>query len=270
MLSVSASSPALSARSLRKVFHVKAGLGRRPREIIAVDDVSFDIPPQQNFGIIGESGSGKSTIARMMLGLEVPTEGEISFFGTPYIRHRRTAERLAHARQIQMVFQDPYSSLDPRQSIGGGLRELLRLHGADDHAARHESHRLLEQVGLSGRFADVRPLQLSGGQRQRVAIARALAVKPRFILLDEAVASLDVSIQAQILNMLAEIQKEMGVQYILISHNLAVVRQLTDLCIVMHRGKVVEEGRTEHVLLNPQHEYTIRLKESIPTPSFEI
>lgn len=258
----------LKVSGLRKIFVLRSGLFRTPREIMAVNDVSFEMQAGCNFGIIGESGSGKTTVARMLLGLETPSSGEIQFAGRPFTARRRSAERLIHARRIQMVFQDPYSSLDPRQSIAGGLRELLRLYGADEDTVRRETGLLLEQVGISSHLATSTPAQLSGGQRQRVAIARALAARPAIILLDEAVASLDVSIQAQILNILADIQNELGVQYILISHNLAVVRQLTDHCIVMNMGRVIERGRTEDVLSNPQHPHTIRLRESVPRPDF--
>lgn len=256
----------VAVEGLRKVFQVRGSVLEAPRQVVAVDDVSFAVPAHRNFGIIGESGSGKTTIARMLVGLEAPTSGSIQFFGQSYERERKAAARLAHARRIQMVFQDPYSSLDPNQTIGRGLDELLALYGSQGSALRPQSLRLLDQVGMSARLAEVLPRQLSGGQRQRVAIARALAAQPRIILLDEAVASLDVSIQAQILNTLADIREEAGVQYILISHNLAVVRQLTDDCIVMHRGRIVEQGRTEDVLTNPQHEYTIKLRDSIPQP----
>ena len=257
----------LSVRSLRRVFDIKGNMLQKGHQIVAVDNVSFDVPLGRNFGIIGESGSGKTTIARILLGFERPTSGDVSYFGEPFVRSRRAADRLAHARRIQMVFQDPYSSLDPRQTIGSGIRELLKLYGSDEGRAHVECLRLLDQVGISQRLAENLPRALSGGQRQRVAIARALAARPQIILLDEAVASLDVSIQAQILNTLADIQRDAGVQYILISHNLAVVRQLTDDCIVMHRGQVVEQGATETVLTNPQHEYTIRLRNSIPKPT---
>jgi len=266
MLTPAATDNSLDVAGLRKVFHVRGSVLEAPRSIVAVDDVSFAVPAQRSFGIIGESGSGKTTIARILLGLETPTGGSIRFFGEPYVRERSAAARLLHARRIQMVFQDPYSSLDPNQKIGKGLEELLALYGFEAASIRARRRGLLEQVGISPRLADVLPRQLSGGQRQRVAIARALAAQPRIILLDEAVASLDVSIQAQILNTLADIREEAGVQYILISHNLAVVRQLTDDCIVMHRGAIVESGPTEEVLSNPKHPYTIRLRESIPRP----
>ncbi|RWI57096.1 MAG: ABC transporter ATP-binding protein [Mesorhizobium sp.] len=257
-----ASEAAIAVRSLHKVFQSRTGWGLGKRSIVAVDSISFDVPRAASFAIIGESGSGKTTVARMLMGLERPTSGSISFFGEPLVFR----ERLASARRIQMVFQDPYSSLDPRQRIGDGLRELLTLHGASRADALRESLVLLDRVGLSARIAERPPRELSGGQRQRVAIARALAIRPALLLLDEAVAALDVSIQAQILNMLADIRAELGVQYILISHNLAVVRQLTDFCIVMHRGQIVERGTTEEVLTHPRHEYTARLKASIPNP----
>ncbi|HEV7260428.1 MAG TPA: ATP-binding cassette domain-containing protein [Bosea sp. (in: a-proteobacteria)] len=263
MLDSSSAAPLVVA-GLRKTFAIGGGLLQPRREIVAVNGVSFEVAAGRNFGIIGESGSGKTTIARILLGLESATSGDVMFFGERFARSRRATERLAHARRIQMVFQDPYSSLDPRQTIGDGLRELLRLY--DTEHVDHECQQLLDKVGISRALAAALPRRLSGGQRQRVAIARALAAKPRFILLDEAVASLDVSIQAQILNMLADIQKDSSVQYILISHNLAVVRQLTDDCIVMHRGAIVERGATEDVLANPQHEYTAQLRNSIPNP----
>jgi len=261
---------ALSVKGLRKVFELRRSWLATRKQVIAVDDVSFEIPSAMNFAIIGESGSGKTTIARILLGLETSTAGEVKFFGRPFRAERASAARLQHARQIQMVHQDPYSSLDPRQSVGSGLRELLRLYGTQGHdAIEAESRRLLDLVGLSRTLAVALPRELSGGQRQRVAIARALAARPRFVLLDEAVASLDVSIQAQVLNTLAEIQQASGVQYILISHNLAVVRQLTDLCIVMQHGEIVERGLTADVLMHPRHAYTQRLKDSIPNPAAE-
>lgn len=268
MSATSSVGTALRVAGLHKIFRLRRHGMARHIDVVAVDGVSFEIPLATNFAIIGESGSGKTTIARILLGLEIPTSGELEFFGCRFRADRSAAARLRHARQIQMVYQDPYSSLDPNQPVGSGLRELLSLYGTQGRdSIDAESRRLLDLVGLSSTLAAAMPRQLSGGQRQRVAIARALAAQPRLLLLDEAVASLDVSIQAQVLNTLGTIQQASGVQYILISHNLAVVRQLTDLCIVMRHGEVVERGRTADVLGRPQHEYTRRLKASIPNPA---
>jgi oligopeptide transport system ATP-binding protein len=179
-------------------------------------------------------------------------------------------QRRLRAAAIQIVFQDPYSSLDPLQTIGGCLDEVLRLHSSRTGAQRAERiAELLDQVGLDARIRDSRPRRMSGGQRQRVAIARALAAEPKVIVLDEAVASLDVSIQAQILNLLADVRDRTGISYILISHDLAVVRQITDTAIVMRHGAVVEQGRTADLLDHPQHPYTQLLRASIPAPGWK-
>ena len=247
----------LSAAGLRKVYG----------ETVAVDDVSFDVAAGGSLAIVGESGSGKTTIARMIVGLTRPTAGTITACGrdrsTPA---RSAAERRRRGAEIQIVFQDPYTSLNPRQTAQQTLDEVLRLHGggraADERSTRIAA--LGELVGLDERTLRSLPSALSGGQRQRIAIARALAAEPQLIILDESVAALDVSIQAQILNLLADIREETGISYILISHDLAVVRQLTRQSLVMHRGRVVEQGPTEQILDDPRDPYTQLLRASVP------
>ncbi|MFE7529665.1 ABC transporter ATP-binding protein [Kitasatospora sp. NPDC057542] len=245
------------------------GLRRTFGSVRAVDDVSFTLAAGGSLGIVGESGSGKTTTARIIVGLEQADEGAVLVRGRSRTgRARGRTERLERAREVQMVFQDPYLSLDPRTSVEAVLRETLRLHfpGAD-HAARIRE--LLDQVGLGTRAADALPRQLSGGQRQRVAIARALAVQPAVLVLDEAVAALDVSVQAQVLNLLADIREQTGVGYLFITHDLGVVRCVTDEVVVMRHGAIVESGPTAEVLDSPQHAYTRLLLESVPRPGWD-
>ena len=253
--------PILEVRGLRKEFG----------DLVAVDDVSFAVPPAGSLAIVGESGSGKTTIARMLVGLERPTAGTITACGRDRSRPARTTgERRTRGSEVQIVFQDPYTSLDPRQTAQATIAEVLRLHpdlAADQRRAR--SGELTGRVGLDERQARALPRALPGGQRQRVAIARALAAEPQVLILDESVAALDVSIQAQVLNLLADIRDSTGVSYVLISHDLAVVRQLTQDVIVLHRGVVVERGTTASVLDDPQHEYTRRLRASVPRPGWK-
>ena len=252
--------PVLSVLNLRKVFGA----------LVAVDDMTFGLMPGRSLAIVGESGSGKTTVARMIVGLERPTSGTIVACGRDRSRPaRRGAERKQRGREVQIVFQDPYSSLDPRQSGAQLIDEVLRVHHDHDARARRRVvGELAEVVGLDQRQMNALPKALSGGQRQRVAIARALATDPRVLILDESVAALDVSIQAQVLNVLADIRDERGISYILISHDLAVVRQLTEDAIVMQRGLVVERGPTGEVLDHPRHEYTQLLRASVPGPGW--
>ncbi|MDK9494277.1 ABC transporter ATP-binding protein [Streptomyces katrae] len=245
------------------------GLRRTFGTVRAVDDVSFTLPAGGSLGVVGESGSGKTTTARIVVGLEQADAGEVLVRGLPRPgRTRGRAARLARARQVQMVFQDPYLSLDPRTPVEAALRETLALHfPGRDHGARVRE--LLDQVGLGARAAEARPRQLSGGQRQRVAVARALAVEPAVLVLDEAVAALDVSVQAQILNLLADIREETGIGYLFITHDLGVVRSVTDEIVVMRHGAVVESGPTQEVLAAPRHPYTRLLLDSVPRPGWD-
>jgi oligopeptide transport system ATP-binding protein len=233
--------------------------------------VSFQVPPAGSLAIVGESGSGKTTIAKMIVGLERPTQGSISACGHNRSRPARSArDRRRRGREVQIVFQDPYTSLDPRQTAEATIDEVLRLHhGWTPERRRQRTAELTELVGLDARQSRAQPRVLSGGQRQRVAIARALAAEPQVLILDESVAALDVSIQAQVLNLLADIRAQTGVSYVLISHDLAVVRQLTDQAIVLYRGQVVERGPTARILDDPQHSYTRRLRASVPRPGWK-
>ena len=246
-------------------------LTKKFADFTAVDDVSFSLPAGQSLAIVGESGSGKTTIARMIVGLERPTSGTITACGHDRSRPARSArDRRRRGGEVQIVFQDPYTSLDPRQSAADAIDEVLRLHHGWPPARRAERvAELVSLVGLDERQAQALPRALSGGQRQRVAIARALAAEPRVLLLDESVAALDVSIQAQVLNLLADLRDSTGVSYILISHDLAVVRQLAEHAIVLWRGRVVEQGPTAAVLDDPRHEYTKRLRASVPRPGWK-
>ena len=251
--------PVLEVTSLRKEFG----------DLVAVDDVSFRVAEAGSVAIVGESGSGKTTIARMIVGLERPTGGSITACGQDRSRPARSRQdRRRRGREVQIVFQDPYTSLDPRQTAEEAIDEVLRLHHgwpADRRRARVAE--LTELVGLDERQA--RALPAGQRPRQRVAIARALAAEPRILILDESVAALDVSIQAQVLNLLADIRDETGVSYILISHDLAVVRQLTEEVVVLYRGQVVERGPTPRVLDDPQEDYTKRLRASVPRPGWK-
>ncbi|MET9657149.1 ATP-binding cassette domain-containing protein [Streptomyces sp. NPDC006510] len=245
---------------------VVEGLCKQYGNHTAVDGVSFTLAPGASLALVGESGSGKTTTVRMLVGLERPDDGTIRLDGRDRsARARNRAERLARAREIQMVFQDPYLSLDPRVGVADCVDEVLRLHTELDAAARRSRVvELLEQVGLGEREAAALPRHLSGGQRQRVAIARALAVQPRVLVLDEAVAALDVSIQAQILDLLTTIRREEGIGYLFVTHDLAVVRHIADEVLVLRSGRVVEAGPTAHVLDTPEHPYTRLLLDSVP------
>jgi oligopeptide transport system ATP-binding protein len=259
--------PLIEVKDLRKVFRVRGVDGRR-EDFVAVQGASFTVPNGGALGIVGESGSGKTTIARMLMGLERPTAGSIAIDGRDRVKRARgRGERIRRAHDIQMVFQDPYTSLDPRQTIGGCIEETLKLHSPDLSGKDRDDRvsELLEQVGLNPRHMRVRPRDLSGGQRQRVAIARALASAPRVLLLDEAVSALDVSIQAQILNLLTQTRRDTGTAYVFISHNLAVIRQICEETLVMQRGQIVEQGDTATILDDPQHDYTRELRASVPT-----
>ncbi|MEV6414608.1 ATP-binding cassette domain-containing protein [Kribbella sp. NPDC051718] len=246
---------------------VTVRFGTGSRTVTAVDGVDLTVPSGQVVGLVGESGSGKSTLARAAVGLTTPSSGRILLDGVP-LRHRP-----GQRRPLQMVFQDPYSSLDPRMTIGNTIAEAIPrsrgsavAEGASRSAAdrRREVERLLELVGLDGERADAYPGALSGGQRQRVAIARALAGQPDVIIADEITSALDVSIQGTVLNLVRSLQRELRLSMLFISHNLAVVRYVSDLIAVMYLGRIVEFGPAHEVLGNPQHDYTRELLAAVP------
>jgi peptide/nickel transport system ATP-binding protein len=269
-ISVSASDPpVLEVSGLRKSFRVRNRDGRA--DFLAVNDVSFAVPPGGSLAIVGESGSGKTTIARMIVGLQAPTDGTIAVLGHSRDKPARGArERRTRGREVQIVFQDNYSSLDPRQRIGAALAEALELHfNPTPDERRRRVAELLDSVGLKQQHAQALPRTLSGGERQRAALARALAVQPRLLVLDEAVSSLDVATQAQILDLLAEIRAATGTAYVFISHDLAVVRKVSDEVLVLRRGEVLERGATARILTAPSHPYTRLLLDSAPRPGWK-
>ncbi|MGO9383376.1 MAG: dipeptide ABC transporter ATP-binding protein [Mycobacterium sp.] len=258
----------LVASELTKVYRESRGAPWRRTEFCAVDAVSFRLRRAGTLAIAGESGSGKSTLARIVLGLLQPTSGRVVFDGT---RIDDTLDRdaaLAFRRRVQPVFQNPYSSLDPMYSVFRAIEEPLRIHRIGDRRRREQAVReLLDQVALPSSVLDRLPRELSGGQRQRVAIARALSLRPDVLVCDEAVSALDVLVQAQILDLLADLQSQLGLTYLFISHDLAVIRQIADDVLVMRAGRVVEQAPTEELFTRPSHEYTRQLLEAIPRPS---
>lgn len=248
------------ASGLTKVYRQARGVPWRHTELRAVDDVSFRLRRGTTLAVAGESGSGKSTLARMVLGLLQPTSGSVVFDGLN-ISDIATLDR----RRVQPVFQNPYGSLDPMYSVYRAIEEPLRIHRIGDRRQRRQTvHELAEQVALPASLLSRRPRELSGGQRQRVAIARALALRPEVLVCDEAVSALDVVVQAQILDLLTELQAALGLTYLFISHDLAVIRQIADEVLVMRAGRVVEQAPTEELFAEPRHEYTRQLLEAIP------
>ncbi|MET0428284.1 MAG: oligopeptide/dipeptide ABC transporter ATP-binding protein [Microvirga sp.] len=255
--------PMIEARKVGVTFQVSRGFlgGRRP--LRAVQDVDLRVGRGETLAIVGESGSGKTTLANAILNLAPPTSGEILFAGEPVA----AIGRKAFARQVQPVFQDPYSSLNPRRSVGATITQPLAVHAIGTGAERERRlRRMLDLVGLPGRAADALPHQLSGGQRQRVAIARALIVEPKLLVCDEPTSALDVSVQAQILNLLQDLRAELGLTYILITHNLAVVEHIASRVAVMYLGRVVEEASVDDLFRDPKHPYTVALLRSALTP----
>ena len=256
--------PALETVDVSCVFHVHQGFMRGSRPLRAVNGVSLKIPKGEVVGLVGESGCGKSTLANILLGLKQPTSGEIRYDG----QSAAGISRRDTARRIQPIFQDPYSSLNPTKSIESIISLPLRVHGVGDpsqHGARIAE--MLDLVGLPKRVADSYPSQLSGGQRQRVAIARALIMRPEVVICDEPTSALDVSVQSQILNLLQDLKDELGLTYLLISHNLAVVEHMADRVAVMYLGRIVEETDSETLFADPRHPYTRALLASVLTPN---
>jgi ABC-type glutathione transport system ATPase component len=254
----------LAVSDLRKVFRTRSARGEA-EEFVAVDGISFELSRGGSLAIVGESGSGKTTTARIIAGLEAPTSGSVIFDGRALVAPRTLKERRERARRIQMVFQDPYASLDRRQTLDGALHEVLATHYREGRSWRTERIlRLLDQVGLDAWHRGALPRDLSGGQRQRFAIAKALAVDPTLLILDESVSALDVSVQAQVLNLLIDLRARLGIAYLFVSHDLAVVRQIADTCLVMYQGQVVESGTTAAVLDAPVQDYTRQLLAAVP------
>jgi oligopeptide transport system ATP-binding protein len=257
----------VEVKDLYKYFPIHAGLtSRHVADVRAVDGVDLSIRPGETLGLVGESGSGKTTVGRLLLRLLQPTKGEIRFedrdilaMGRSEIRHLR--------RSMQIIFQDPFASLNPRMSIGDIIAEPLRIHGiAKGKAVDERVHELLALVGLRPYHANRFPHEFSGGQRQRVGIARALAVEPRFIVCDEPVSALDVSIQAQVINLLEDLQQKFHLTYLFIAHDLSVVRHISTRVAVMYVGKIVELGDRDRLYDNPLHPYTQALLSAIPIP----
>jgi peptide/nickel transport system ATP-binding protein len=255
----------LVASELTKIYRESRGAPWRRVEFCAVDAVSFRLRRASTLAIVGESGSGKSTVARMVLGLLQPTSGTVVFEGTQIDGALARDKALVFRRRVQPVFQNPYSSLDPMYSVFRAIEEPLRIHRVGDRRQREQAVRkLVDQVALPSSVLGRLPRELSGGQRQRVAIARALALRPEVLVCDEAVSALDVLVQAQILDLLAGLQTQLGLTYLFISHDLAVIRQIADDVLVMRAGRVVEHAPTEEVFTRPSHEYTRQLLEAIP------
>jgi peptide/nickel transport system ATP-binding protein len=255
--------PAIELRGLRREFRVRQGVFAPPKRVIAVDDVSFAVPAGSVLGVVGESGCGKSTLARLILGLLEPTAGEVAVDG----QRLSAMDRRARARLIQPVFQDPFASLNPKRRVRDIVAMPLIAQGdiAGPEIARRVDE-ALERVGLSPDQGTRFPAQLSGGQRQRVAIARALVLRPRIVVCDEPTSALDVSVQAQILNLLAELRRDLGLTYLFISHNLAVVEHIATEVAVMYLGRIVERAESETLFASPRHPYTKALLASVLTP----
>jgi oligopeptide transport system ATP-binding protein len=267
------SKPLLQVRNLVKHFPITQGVlfQRQVGAIKAVDDVSFDIYPGETLGLVGESGSGKSTTGRALLMLHRPTSGQVLFNGEDLMQ-KRGEELRKMRRNMQMVFQDPYASLNPRMTIGEIVSEPIIVHklrqGRD--AIRSRVGELLEMVGLNPNLANRYPHEFSGGQRQRVGIARALAVEPSFIVCDEPISALDVSIQAQVINLLDDLREQLNLTYLFIAHDLSMIRHMCQRVAVMYKGKIVEMAETDELYNNPEHPYTKVLLSAVPIPDPDI
>jgi peptide/nickel transport system ATP-binding protein len=261
--------PLVSVRNLRVAFPVRGIFGRAKQYVMAVNDVSFDVYPGETLGLVGESGCGKSTLARTLLRLIEPKSGQILFEDRDILSLSKNAVRQLR-REAQIIFQNPFSSLDPRMNIGDAVMEPLIIYGRGNKKQHRERvEYLLQRVGLDPKWMHRYPHEFSGGQRQRICIARSLALNPKFIICDESVSALDVSVQAQVLNLLKELQAEFGLTYIFISHDLSVVKFMSDRIIVMNRGKIEEEGTSESIYRAPQQAYTRQLISAIPVGTLD-
>ena len=257
----------LEVRHLRKTFPMKKTvMGKVTRELVAVDDISFKLMPGETLGIVGESGCGKTTAGRAILKLHEPTGGQIIFDGQD-ITHYNSAQMRPIRRQMQIIFQDPYSSLPPRSTVGGILSEPVEVHGiVPKNEVKQYVLELMEKCGLRDYYYERYPHEFSGGQRQRICIARALSVNPKLVICDEPVSALDVSIQAQIINLLKDLQKQMNLAYVFISHDLSVVKFISDKIGVMYLGAMMEFGTKEAIFTTPLHPYTKALFSAVPNP----
>jgi oligopeptide transport system ATP-binding protein len=265
---VNGGEPLLEVTDLVKHFPVKRGLlfDREVDRVRAVDEISFRVDRGETLGLVGESGSGKSTACRAALQLTKPSSGSVRFEGREIAGLSRRQMRPLR-RQMQMVFQDPYASLNPRKRVGQIVGDPLKLQGdASGSELRRRVQELLERVGLSPEHYYRFPHEFSGGQRQRIGIARAIALRPKLIVADEPVSALDVSIQAQIVNLLADLQQELGLAYLFVAHDIGIVRHVSDRIAVMHEGKIVEEGPAEQVCERPRDDYTKQLLAAVPIP----
>ncbi|MBY0096858.1 ABC transporter ATP-binding protein [Mesobacillus maritimus] len=258
--------PLVSIQNLKKHYPIgKSLFGSTTKWLKAVDGISLEVGKGETLGLVGESGCGKSTLGRMVVGLLEPTEGEVYFEGRPLLEKGRNKRDLG--QKIQMVFQDPYASLNPRMSVANIIGEPLQLHRVGTQSERRKRvDELLERVGLTSAHGTRYPEEFSGGQRQRIGIARALALNPKLIVCDEPVSALDVSIQAQILNLLKDIQEESGLSYIFIAHGLQAVKHISDRIVVMYLGKVMEISGTDQLFERPLHPYTKALISAVPEP----
>ncbi|MEG9883533.1 MAG: ATP-binding cassette domain-containing protein [Hyphomicrobiales bacterium] len=254
----------LKVRDICRSYHIRGGLSRKASRLDAVKGVSFDVERGTTLAVVGESGCGKSTLAHMLVMIDAQTSGSIELDGAS-VDIAKTGISREMRRQVQIVFQNPYGSLNPRQKVGRALEEPLLLNtGVCSGERRDLALAMLEKVGLSPDHYGRYPHMFSGGQRQRIAIARAIMLRPKLLVLDEPVSALDLSVQAQILNLLANLQDDMGLTYVFISHDLSVVRYIADKVMVMHFGEIVEYGTRDEVFDNPQHEYTKTLLAATP------
>lgn len=262
-------SPLLDAKNLKKYYPVKQGMFKKPKLVKAVDGVSFTLERGKTLAVVGESGCGKSTLGRMLTMIEQPTEGELFYNGQNFLVNDKETAALRR-KKIQIVFQNPYSSLNPRKKVGDILEEPLLIN--TDLSAKARKEKVLEmmaKVGLKPEFYDRYPHMFSGGQRQRIAIARGLMLQPDIVVADEPVSALDVSVRAQVLNLMMDLQEDMGLSYVFISHDLSVVKHIADEVMVMYLGRCVEQGNVNEIFENPKHPYTQALLSATPKLNHE-